>query len=296
METLQAGRTDPWYMLDNAQACVTALAQQQTPAPPTVPPLEPEAYARTVQIPSLAAGPAAARPDLQAASTPRRRRSLPRPRRAARRRSSPPIRSCMKLFIEEAQEELAKIQRRLPGVGPEPARARCAGHRAPLLPYPQGQRPHGRRARAGRVRLVDREPAEPPARQHPDALARDPRDAARRRCRRCPSWSHSSPPARRGQGRHARHLPRARMRWRPAGPRQRRAARKRRKRTAAAPPAAPRDRLRRRAAPAAAARAAAAAPGPATRAMPPPPSRGGRAGSARHAAAACRGTAPRRRR
>ncbi len=25
METLQAGRADPWYMLDNAQTCLQAL-------------------------------------------------------------------------------------------------------------------------------------------------------------------------------------------------------------------------------------------------------------------------------
>src|SRR6185312_3509530 len=50
METLQAGRSDPWYMLDNAQACVQALQHQQTPVIPTVPPVEPSAYARTLQI------------------------------------------------------------------------------------------------------------------------------------------------------------------------------------------------------------------------------------------------------
>src|SRR5499427_504362 len=50
METLQAGRADPWYMLDNAQACVQALQHQQTPVIPTVPPVEPSAYARTLQI------------------------------------------------------------------------------------------------------------------------------------------------------------------------------------------------------------------------------------------------------
>src|SRR5580704_118534 len=50
METLQAGRADPWYMLDNAQACVQALEQQPTPSPPTVPALEPSAFAKTVQI------------------------------------------------------------------------------------------------------------------------------------------------------------------------------------------------------------------------------------------------------
>src|SRR5690348_11393202 len=66
METLQAGRSDPWYMLDNAQSCVTALEQQPTPVPPTVPPLEPSAYAKTVQIPSAAPAPPIAR-DSQAA-------------------------------------------------------------------------------------------------------------------------------------------------------------------------------------------------------------------------------------
>ena len=50
METLQAGRSDPWYMLDNAQACVQALEHQQTPVLPTLPAVEPSAYARTLQI------------------------------------------------------------------------------------------------------------------------------------------------------------------------------------------------------------------------------------------------------
>ena len=113
METLQAGRSDPWYMLDNAQACVTALAQQETPAPPTVPALEPEAYARTVQIPSLGAGPAAGRPDLRGvdAAAPTLAAS-PGPRSA--RALEPADPELMKLFIEEAQEELGKIQAGFP--------------------------------------------------------------------------------------------------------------------------------------------------------------------------------------
>src|SRR5690606_18121809 len=36
METLQAGRSDPWYMLDNAQTCLRALEGEQVPAVPTV--------------------------------------------------------------------------------------------------------------------------------------------------------------------------------------------------------------------------------------------------------------------
>src|SRR4029077_10908606 len=50
METLQAGRTDPWYMLDNAQTCLQALTQMPKRVVPTVPPLGPEAYAATVLL------------------------------------------------------------------------------------------------------------------------------------------------------------------------------------------------------------------------------------------------------
>src|SRR3569833_3283827 len=50
METLQAGRSDPWYMLDNAQSCVQALEQTQTPTLPTVPTMDPGSFAKTVQI------------------------------------------------------------------------------------------------------------------------------------------------------------------------------------------------------------------------------------------------------
>jgi chemosensory pili system protein ChpA (sensor histidine kinase/response regulator) len=111
METLQAGRADPWYMLDNAQACVQALEQQPTPAPPTVPALEPSAYAKTVQIPSgAAAGAAAAQPDARAvgAAAPTLAASPPK---APVELADPEL---MKLFIEEAHEELVKIQQGFP--------------------------------------------------------------------------------------------------------------------------------------------------------------------------------------
>ncbi|HEV3182685.1 MAG TPA: Hpt domain-containing protein, partial [Steroidobacteraceae bacterium] len=106
METLQAGRADPWYMLDNAQACVQALEQQPTPTPPTVPALEPNAYAKTVQIPSVAAAPGAAQPDARAvgAAAPTLAASPPK---APVELADPEL---MKLFIEEAREELSKIQ------------------------------------------------------------------------------------------------------------------------------------------------------------------------------------------
>ena len=110
METLQAGRADPWYMLDNAQACVQALEQQPTPAPPTVPPLEPSAYAKTVQIPSVAAAAGGAQPDARAvgAAAPTLAASPPK---APVELADPEL---MKLFIEEAHEELSKIQHGFP--------------------------------------------------------------------------------------------------------------------------------------------------------------------------------------
>src|SRR5580693_614579 len=114
METLQAGRADPWYMLDNAQTCVHALEQQETLAPPTVPPLEPDAYARTVQIPRDAAvPPAPSRSDMQdvGAAAPTLAVS-PAPRVPAPVEYADP--ELLKLFIEEAHEELVKIQQGFP--------------------------------------------------------------------------------------------------------------------------------------------------------------------------------------
>ncbi|HEY2340132.1 MAG TPA: Hpt domain-containing protein, partial [Steroidobacteraceae bacterium] len=111
METLQAGRADPWYMLDNAQACVQALEQQPTPAPPTIPALEPNAYAKTVQIPGAAAAGGSAQPDARVVGA-------AAPTLAASPQKAPPVEvadpELMKLFIEEAQEELSKIQHGFP--------------------------------------------------------------------------------------------------------------------------------------------------------------------------------------
>jgi chemosensory pili system protein ChpA (sensor histidine kinase/response regulator) len=109
METLQAGRADPWYMLDNAQACVQALEQQPTPTPPTVPPLEAGAYAKTLQIPSVS--PDGGRPDARAVGA-------AAPTLAASPSKASPVEfadpELMKLFIEEAHEELGKIQHGFP--------------------------------------------------------------------------------------------------------------------------------------------------------------------------------------
>jgi chemosensory pili system protein ChpA (sensor histidine kinase/response regulator) len=111
METLQAGRSDPWYMLDNAHTCLQILASEHAPSVPTVPPLDPSSFARTLQIPSVAPmgedqGEATdvgiAAPTL-----------APRPPAAPVPVTADP--ELVALFIEEAREELAKIQKHFPG-------------------------------------------------------------------------------------------------------------------------------------------------------------------------------------
>jgi chemosensory pili system protein ChpA (sensor histidine kinase/response regulator) len=119
METLQAGRADPWYMLDNAQSCVQALEQTQTPSLPTVPPLGPDSFAKTVQIATVGGtiidvgdpggvthvgGTGFAVPPVVSPS----RTAVVR---ALQENADPEL---VKLFIEEAHEELTKIQRHFP--------------------------------------------------------------------------------------------------------------------------------------------------------------------------------------
>ena len=144
METLQAGRSDPWYMLDNAQACLRALDELPAPVVPTVAPfdhhpafggltgglegaftetvaLEPaapresqrpgaaDATARAAEVGGAAGG---AQPGVsqQAAGTP--------PTLTPRKPSAPLAEHAdpelVKLFIEEAREELEKIARQFP--------------------------------------------------------------------------------------------------------------------------------------------------------------------------------------
>ncbi len=114
METLQAGRSDPWYMLDNAQACVQALEKQQAPVIPTLPTVEPSAYARTLQISPAAVFGAEVDPSSTLVGI-----SSAAPTLTTTRSSVPPLAETadpelVKLFIEEAHEELAKIKKFFP--------------------------------------------------------------------------------------------------------------------------------------------------------------------------------------
>src|ERR1700687_1128429 len=102
METLQSGRTDPWYMLDNAEVCLRALAEPWQPVPPAVAGLAGEAtYAATMKIEPGAAPPQARTEVLT---------RFPQPAPAsAPRAPSRPAPDLMALFTEEAGEEIALI-------------------------------------------------------------------------------------------------------------------------------------------------------------------------------------------
>jgi chemosensory pili system protein ChpA (sensor histidine kinase/response regulator) len=116
METLQAGRADPWYMLDNAQTCLEALAQMPKRVVPTVPPLGPEAYAATVLLAD--AGATARAHALQAGVVPPGMQGAPTLHQSAQ----PPIGAkpihidpeLLTLYIEEAREEIARIGKLFP--------------------------------------------------------------------------------------------------------------------------------------------------------------------------------------
>src|SRR5690349_19120220 len=116
METLQAGRADPWYMLDNAQTCLQALSQMPKRVVPTVPPLGPEAYAATVLLAD--AGATARAHALAAGNPPTIQGAAP----TLHTSGQPPIGAkpvnidpeLLTLYIEEAREEVARIAKLFP--------------------------------------------------------------------------------------------------------------------------------------------------------------------------------------
>src|SRR5690606_34194162 len=91
METISRGRSDPWYMLDNASRCLDLL--ESLPA---------------VKPPAAAAGPA---PASQPSPRPQAPKRPPSVMEVQEERSDPEL---LELFIEEAKEEIASIQRYLP--------------------------------------------------------------------------------------------------------------------------------------------------------------------------------------
>ena len=130
METLQAGRADPWYMLDNAQTCLEALSQMPKRVVPTVPPLGPEAYAATVLLAD--AGATARAHALQAGVAPPTVQGVaPTLHQSAQPRiGSRPVEidpELLTLYIEEAREEVARIGKLFPAWEQNPLETEALG-------------------------------------------------------------------------------------------------------------------------------------------------------------------------
>ena len=109
METLQSGRNDPWYMLDNAESSLRALESEPVPAVPTVAAMVPGSFAHTVQLGR--AGEESETPQVVLTGT---HPVLPilaarEPASVAFTETADP--ELLKLFIEEAREELQKVTR-----------------------------------------------------------------------------------------------------------------------------------------------------------------------------------------
>jgi chemosensory pili system protein ChpA (sensor histidine kinase/response regulator) len=103
METLQNGRNDPWYMLDNAEMCIKALVEE---GPSRVPNLDlPNGdIGKTVRLD----------PDVTVAIEPTRDVQISTLPLVAVSQPDAVDPQFVELFIEEAKEEIASIQRGFP--------------------------------------------------------------------------------------------------------------------------------------------------------------------------------------
>jgi chemosensory pili system protein ChpA (sensor histidine kinase/response regulator) len=129
METLQAGRADPWYMLDNAENCLRFLADAQ-PIPRVEALPQTGDHARTVVIeplsqtvasptqtlptehePTAVLDPMTAVPMRQTAAARQAMAPPPSPPKALDREIDPEF---LELFIEEAKDEITKLKRLFP--------------------------------------------------------------------------------------------------------------------------------------------------------------------------------------
>jgi chemosensory pili system protein ChpA (sensor histidine kinase/response regulator) len=121
IETLQAGRSDPWYMLDNARSCLDLLSRAPERAVPTVAPLNPGSYSRTLRlqpVPQVGATAGGGQADVttdvhkheRAMSSPPVLAAAPN----AHAQQAAPDPDLIRLFIEEANEEVARISQQFP--------------------------------------------------------------------------------------------------------------------------------------------------------------------------------------
>ncbi len=109
METVKAGRTEPWYMLDNAEACLTVLRD-----------LEQRLLQDEEEEPQVSAETKVAQADIQAradaepaAAAALETVVMPLPVIAQDTEHLDP--EILEVFIEEAKEEIASIKRNMPG-------------------------------------------------------------------------------------------------------------------------------------------------------------------------------------
>ena len=171
METVKAGRSEPWYMLDNAEACLAVLRDVEERLRETA--SEPDPAPDAKMRHSIRGIEERAR---RGARTARMRRC--RQPRSCLCRSCPGCRALdpelLEIFIEEAKQEIASIKRHF-RLGRIAGRHGAAHHGAALVPYAQGQRPHGRRRAHWRVLLGGRRPAESPDQSHAATYTADGR-------------------------------------------------------------------------------------------------------------------------
>ncbi|MDH3756306.1 MAG: Hpt domain-containing protein, partial [Gammaproteobacteria bacterium] len=113
METVKAGRTDPWYMLDNAEACLTVLRdigmRLEQEAASEVPETTQKIPQADIEAQTMAQG---------AAGSPQATEVMPLPVVAPDAEHLDP--ELLELFIEEAKEEVASIKRNLPAWSDSP--------------------------------------------------------------------------------------------------------------------------------------------------------------------------------
>ena len=179
METLQNGRADPWYMLDNAEMCMKALNADAAPQVPSVE-LPEEALSDADVAKALKLRIPAATSVLE--ERVQRAQAATQPVIAVPAEAEAVDPQFLELFIEEAKEEIASIQRAFPLWDQNPMDLESlASLRRSFHTLKGSGRMVGARVDR-RVRLGDRESAQPHHRQ--DAVSHAGHDGAAAQRRR----------------------------------------------------------------------------------------------------------------
>ena len=192
METLQSGRDDPWYMLDNAEMCIKALNADAVPRVPDV------------ELPEEGPLPTP-RPRRRSRPARSRQRSVLEERGMRAQAATQPVISpaeadavdpqFVELFIEEAKEEIASIQQSFPLWDQNPMDLESlASLRRSFHTLKGSGRMVGARSIA-EFGVGDRESAESHHRQ--DAVAHAGDDGPAAQCRRGPAATGGTAGARR---------------------------------------------------------------------------------------------------